>query len=389
MFGLIYPRFGNNISRMNKIVLTAICLVVLVGCGPVVTDKSTSQNCDWPSYRCNGSNTGAVLSDCSPDDSQLQLKWQFAANGAVIQSPVTSGGKVYIGSIGKMFYCIDISTGKELWHHDIVDEVTTPAVVAGNYVLFGSRLPNLYCLDAKSGDEKWVYNTNGQISIPSADSDSVYIGTSSKEMIRLNLGDGKIIWNAKINGGVRGNIAFHNNGIIFGCSDGLIHRIDKATGQVYNITKSSGPITTPLVVDGSQIYYASYDGRIHCFDNITNHEVWSTNIGINQENPPTLWHGLLFFGANNGYFYCLDARNGVIRWTYDTGVMRRIIGSCAASNGMVWFTSEDNNLYCLNALTGQKLWSYKAGDRIWSSPIITDKQIIFGCNDANVYCFGK
>jgi eukaryotic-like serine/threonine-protein kinase len=374
---------------MNKIVLTAFCLVLLAGCGPVVTDKSTSQNCDWLSYRCNGSNTGAVLSDCSPDDSQLQLKWQFAAKGAVIQSPVASDGKIYIGSVGKIFYCIDAATGKELWSHDVGDEVSTPAVIANDKVLFGSKYPNLHCLDAQTGEEKWVYNANDQISVPSADSDSVYVGTLAKEMIRINLADGKPVWTAQVNGGVRGSVAFHGNGIVFGCSDGLIHQIDKKTGKVYNITKSSGPITTSLVVENSMLYYTSYDGRIHCYNLETNKEAWSTNIGISQENPPTLWHGFLYFGANNGYFYCLDSRNGTIRWTYDTGVMRRIVGPSAASNGFVWFASEDNYLYCLDAITGLKLWSYKTGDRIWSSPIIENKQIIVGCNDANIYCFGQ
>jgi outer membrane protein assembly factor BamB len=374
---------------MKKIALVAICVLLASGCGISVADRELPTDCDWTSSRGNGQNTGSVLSGCSPSLDQLTKKWQFPAKGAVIQTPVSQDGKVFIGTIGKKFYCIEIKTGTLVWEYEADVEIVTPAVIASGKVMFGTKTPSLVCLDVKTGNELWIFDTDGQLSTPNADNDQVYFGTSSKTLSALKIEDGSEVWSVQLEGGIKGCPAFFESNLIIGCFDGMIHQIDRKTGRIYDITKSTGPVTTSIAVSGSCIVYASYEGRIHSFDIHANKEKWTFNVGTNQEGSPTIWRDKVFFGANDGYFYCLNLEHGTKNWIYDTGLMRRIVGSSTVSNGMVWFPSEDNYLYCLDAISGDKLWSYKTSDRIWSSPIITNQHVIVGCNDANIYCFGE
>lgn len=376
---------------MKRIVIATICLVLLAGCGPSTEDNTTSTCQGWSLFRANPQNTGIENSHCAPPDSQLDLLWKFAASGAVIQTPVSFAGKIFVGSVGHKLHCIDEQTGQEIWSQDTGDEVTSPAAISKDRVVFVTKQPKIVCLSQTTGDEAWSLMTAGQISIPTVDNDYVYfcVGSPQNEFHKLSLEDGKTIWVKPIDTSSRGCPAFYGNNLVIGCADGTIRLLDINTGSQSSTIKTSGPITTSIAVVGEQMFFATYDGKIHCHDMMAGKEKWVKNIGTNQEGSLSVWRDNLYFGANDGYFYCLDARNGVQKWVYDTGVMRRIISSPAVSNGMVWFASEDNYVYCFNAITGEKLWSYKTGDRVWSSPIITGNKIIIGCNDANVYCFGK
>lgn len=376
---------------MKRIVIAIICLIMLAGCGPSMEDNTTSTCQGWTMFRANQQNTGIENSHCAPPDSQLDLLWKFAASGAVIQTPVSRNGKIFVGSIGKKFHCIDQSSGQEIWNYDTSDEVTSPAALTKDKVVFVTKEPSLFCLDQNTGDQIWTFKPSGQISIPTVDTDYVYfcVGSPQNEFYKLNLNDGEIIWAKSIGSSSRGCPAFFGTNLVLGCADGTLKLIDIDTGKQTSSIQTSGSITTSIVVVENQLFFSTYEGKMHCHDMMTGKEKWVKNIGTNQESSPSIWRNNIYFGANDGYFYCLDARNGVQKWAYDTGVMRRIISSPAVSNGMVWFASEDNYVYCFNAITGEKLWSYKTGDRVWSSPIITGNKIIIGCNDANVYCFGK
>lgn len=376
---------------MKRIAFAAVCLMLLAGCGPSMEDSTTSTCAGWTIFRANPQNTGIENSHCAPADSQLDLQWKFAASGAVIQTPVTSNGKIFVGSVGHKFHCIDQYSGQEVWSHDTGDEVTSPAAISKDKVVFVTKQPTLLCLDRTTGDEVWSFKTAGQMSIPTIDNNFVYfcVGFPLNELYKVDLQDGKISWTTSIDSASRGCPAFYGKSIVIGCADGTLRLVDIDSGAQTSSIKTSGPITTSIVVVGDQMFFSTYDGKMHCHDMMAGKEKWVKNIGTSQEGSPSIWRNNIYFGANDGYFYCLDARNGVQKWVYDTGVMRRIISSPAVSNGMVWFASEDNYVYCFNALTGEKLWSYKTGDRVWSSPVISGNRIIVGCNDANVYCFGK
>jgi uncharacterized repeat protein (TIGR02543 family) len=101
----------------------------------------------------------------------------------------------------------------------------------------------------------------------------------------------------------------------------------------------------------------------------------------------------VYVGAWSGFFYAISADTGVQRWRYEvprTGVTKctatsrcRIASSPAVANGMVYFGAEDGYLYALNASDGTLVWRRQLGDtengaEVWSSPAVSNGVVYAG-----------
>lgn len=91
------------------------------------------------------------------------------------------------------------------------------------------------------------------------------------------------------------------------------------------------------------------------------------------KSTPLLHDGKIYFGADNGTFWAINAHDGSVAWSYAVGMGSKgkaIFSSPAIHNGIVYFGAYDGNLYALDAVTGRKKWIYFDADWIGSSPIV-------------------
>ncbi|MCK4926411.1 PQQ-binding-like beta-propeller repeat protein, partial [Candidatus Aerophobetes bacterium] len=61
----------------------------------------------------------------------------------------------------------------------------------------------------------------------------------------------------------------------------------------------------------------------------------------------------------------------------------------AVANGKAFVGSLDSKLYCLNASDGSLIWSYQTGGPVHSSPAVADGKVFVGSKDDKIYCFGS
>jgi hypothetical protein len=52
---------------------------------------------------------------------KLKTKWVFTTGGDVTATPAVAKGVVYFPDFAGNFYAVDARTGKQLWHHQLVD----------------------------------------------------------------------------------------------------------------------------------------------------------------------------------------------------------------------------------------------------------------------------
>jgi outer membrane protein assembly factor BamB len=64
---------------------------------------------------------------------------------------------IYVGSSNFQIYCLDASSGTELWNFTTAASVYAAPTIADNCVLAGSYDGNLYCLNATDGTQFWSY----------------------------------------------------------------------------------------------------------------------------------------------------------------------------------------------------------------------------------------
>lgn len=109
------------------------------------------------------------------------------------------------------------------------------------------------------------------------------------------------------------------------------------------------------------------------------HALWK----FTSNNPNYFWvvpksvpaysDGRIYFGADNGIFWSINAHDGSVSWSYKVGLGSKgksIFSSPAVHDGVVYFGSYDGNLYALNAKTGERIWIYFDADWIGSSPTL-------------------
>lgn len=154
----------------------------------------------------------------------------------------------------------------------------------------------------------------------------------------------------------------------------------------------SGPRTTPIegmemrhrvdfdaamqvVVQGNRAYFGStVDHRLYCVDTVTGKTIWSFYTEGPIRLAPTLAHGNVYFGSDDGNVYCLSANDGqtvwqmrvgpkddrllsrgemISRWPVRTGVL--IDGEIAYFGAGV-FPHETVYLCAAKATTGEIIW---------------------------------
>ena len=70
-------------------------------------------------------------------------------------------------------------------------------------------------------------------------------------------------------------------------------------------------------------------------------------------------------------------------WNYPTG--DKVRSSPAISNGFVYFGSYDNKVYCLS-LEGDFQWSYTTDGDVKTAPVVADNKVFFGSSNGKLYC---
>ncbi len=116
---------------------------------------------------------------------------------------------------------------------------------------------------------------------------------------------------------------------------------------------------------------------------VSNNVLWKYTIDSPVRTSPAVVDHSIYFGVNDGIFYCLDAATGDLKWNQSIGRMGW--SSPAVSENYVVVGSVDHTIYCLNALTGEILWTYETDAEILSSPLIVEGRVFVGSRDTACY----
>ena len=73
---------------------------------------------------------------------------------------------------------------------------------------------------------------------------------------------------------------------------------------------------SPVIVGNSLYYASSADDAVHCHNAATGKEKWHFTTGGPIRIAPTYYDGKVYVGSDDGFVYCLNARNGHLVWKY-------------------------------------------------------------------------
>ena len=157
-----------------------------------------------------------------------------------------------------------------------VSDITGDPVVAGGSLYVGSAMGRLVAMDPASGERLWTAQegTTGPVWPVSG---AVFAVSERGELLRLDAGDGAIVWRTALPGFTKDRPKkqierfVHHGPIIAGgrvvvaSSDGSLRFFDPASGaQVYEVTIPGGATTAPVVAGGT-LYVVSKRGQLLAF----------------------------------------------------------------------------------------------------------------------------
>ncbi|USN48176.1 MAG: PQQ-binding-like beta-propeller repeat protein [Pseudobdellovibrionaceae bacterium] len=140
----------------------------------------------------------------------------------------------------------------------------------------------------------------------------------------------------------------------------------------------------PLVSRNVVIQGNSIDG-LTAYDKKTGNLIWRLPLRGGVEAGAQLVNGFLYFGANDGQFYSVNAETGHIRWTFP--LRSEGLATPTVDNGEVFLLSGNNVAYALNADTGKQVWLYNRRDssnisvRGGSRPAVIGDKVFLGFSD--------
>lgn len=142
---------------------------------------------------------------------------------------------------------------------------------------------------------------------------------------------------------------------------------------------------SPVVADG-RVFLGTFGGinKIYALNQSTGAILWSKEVASSIYRSVAYFDKKIYFGTvgpEHGeekapLFYCLNAVDGSLIWTYDPnlGSGEGFYSAPTISDGIV-YVGVSYNLLALNATTGELVWSYSLGRRVFSSPAVAGNRV--------------
>lgn len=121
--------------------------------------------------------------------------------------------------------------------------------------------------------------------------------------------------------------------------------------------------------------------------------VWSRHFDGGVEAGAALSGTTLLFGANDGFFYALDAYTGHTKWSFP--IKSEGLGIPTVDGSTVYFLAGNNIVYAVNIDSGEQLWFYSQMEsasmtvRGVSQPTVYGNSVIVGFSDGSLYSLVK
>lgn len=130
----------------------------------------------------------------------------------------------------------------------------------------------------------------------------------------------------------------------------------------------------PVIAGDAAYFGSSVDHHLHCVDLRSGANRWRFATGAPIRLAPTVADGRVYFGADDGFAYCLSAKDGTLIWKIQAGPASEFLlargemtsrwpirTGVLVDNGQAYFGAgifphDEVFVYCVDALTGKVIW---------------------------------
>ncbi len=159
------------------------------------------------------------------------------------------------------------------------------------------------------------------------------------------------------------------------------------TGVVFPLVKAhslswAGEMSGPLLFRSDRIYFATLDGRLNCVSAQTREMIWTYEMTEKQPAYICLGQQNIYIWNSTGSVHCL-VPSGNLKW--EISVSESLSQGACESPALFLLSTTCGLVLALDNGNGKEVWRFQADQEIKSELLFAAGNVIFGCEDENVY----
>lgn len=169
----------------------------------------------------------------------------------------------------------------QAWEFQVQGDVISSPVVYDGVVYFGARSGSVYALDARTGELIWDYSCDGWIdATPAVSSAGVFVPSMDARLYALDRRDGSVLWSAEL-GGPSVSSPLYLDGKVYagvGMPRNSLKAFSAATGALLFEKRTAPPGGQPVdsapSSDGEKVFFGANDGRAYAVEAVSGAPAW-------------------------------------------------------------------------------------------------------------------
>ena len=226
-------------------------------------------------------------------------RWTTETGVAGDLPAVLDGDRLYVAGNG--LAALDVETGRVLWTHGTVSEVTAPPVPTTARLLTGEADGTLYCRDRATGLPLWAHRTSGPLVAPPLVDEKrrrVYLGTTERSIREVKLDKGQKGWAWRVGADIQSPGLLLPDQVLFASFDAVLYGLTRGGNLAWRTALPSRPLSGPLQVEG-HIIIACHENEILGFHLDTGESAGTLRTDAQIRTPPLVEGGRIFVGLRN------------------------------------------------------------------------------------------
>jgi outer membrane protein assembly factor BamB len=353
---------------------------------------------DWPraghdlARTCRAEGAGPALA---------RVVWTAELGDSVDGSPVVVGDRIYVGTSGGAFFCLD-RAGAIRWRTPLSGGVFAAAETAPGLVFVGCGSGMVYGLDAETGSTLWRHRTRRAVlGSPALVGQDLLFGSMDGTLRAVDPATGRKRWVVAGPAGISGGLAADQGRVYYGDEAGGLHAREAASGSSVWDAAVPGRVTASPCLSGQRLLVPLMSlsalsppavEYVTAWDAATGAKVWAVEKpgAISAMGPvcvsgEIVWSCTVEGYVSDGLLHGHGLADG--RQTAEVRLGRVVIDAAMALAGNALYIAAENGLlYLADATTGAITKSLPLGGPIYSSPAVADGRLYVGCQDGRLYC---